>query len=505
MRRWFFGLCAVLTGLAPAQRSHGAEQQGPTYRPLAHYADENVSIELPASARMRLEGVSTFPLDRYGTTLDKNLFVLPNARVGVHAETRRNDWPAQFFFDYEHDLVTGTEVGVPEQAIGERLPNGVKSRAELRRLSLRAALPRIGLTVSGGYTMSHWGLGMMANDGAHGWTPGSARFSDPRSGDRVIRATIGSLPLTDYKISVRAAYDKVVGDDVLLDHDTAYQVIGSIMVGQGLPHNGGLYVVYRHQNSPFQRGFNVTAFDLTGSTMWDVDSIGRLTLSAEAAVVAGSTALSPSVDFPKHDILQIGTAWRAELNRGNHGLVFDLAFATGDENFDDRTQHSFKMDPNYEMGLLLFRQVMAAQSGRTTVTAADPALIGRPVPDLNRVPTGGSPTNTISIFPRAWWRSEQNLELYGGPLFAFTDVAYADPFNTRIGGGDPHNALGGSPGRFYGTELDLGARYHAFVSTAEVILGLEGGVLFPGNAFRKLGGGTMSEVFGGRFMIDCRL
>src|SRR5206468_2447107 len=84
---------------------------------------------------------------------------------------------------------------------------------------------------------------------------------------------------------------------------------------------------------------------------------------------------------------------------------------------------------------------------------------------------------------------DQNVEVYGGPLFAFSEAAYADPFNTRINGGDPHNALGGRPARFYGTELDLGTRYQAFVSTAEITLGLEAGVLFPGAAFHQLDGG----------------
>ena len=39
-------------------------------------------------------------------------------------------------------------------------------------------------------------------------------------------------------------------------------------------------------------------------------------------------------------------------------------------------QNAFRMDPNFEVGLLLFRHVLAAQTGRAPVTAGDPTLVG---------------------------------------------------------------------------------------------------------------------------------
>ncbi|HVM94919.1 MAG TPA: hypothetical protein VMT89_00965, partial [Candidatus Acidoferrales bacterium] len=503
MQRGIVLFGAVVLALVTASRV--IADDSPTYKPMARAENEEFALELPASLRTRLEGVSTFPLDRYGTTLDSNFFFLPQARIGAHVESRRDDWPVRLQFDYEHDVATGTENGAPRQEIGSRLPNGEKVHDEIRRLFLRITIPQTFLVIGGGYTLSHWGMGMLANDGAHGWTPGSARFSDPRSGDRVLRALISTTPLTDYGIVLRAAWDDVIGDDFLLDGDTAHQYIGSVSVGQGQRRNGGLYVVYRSQDSNLRRGFDATVFDLTGSDTYSIDGLGQFTLAAEGAIVTGSTTLGPTPDFHKHNLLQIGAVLRMSLDRGNHGGVFDFMFASGDENFDDKDQNAFKIDPNYEFGLLLFRQVMAAQTGRATVTASDPTLIGKPVPDLDRIPTGGSPSNTLAFFPRAWWRPEQGLEVYGGPMFALSDAKYADPFNTRINGGDPHNALGGKPGRFYGAELDIGSRYEMLVGTTELSFGLEGGVLFPGDAFHKLNGSTMSEVFGGRAVLECRL
>ncbi|MCX8071216.1 MAG: hypothetical protein N3C12_02015 [Candidatus Binatia bacterium] len=459
-----------------------------------------------AQYQTRLEGVSTFPIDRYGTTLESNFFFLPVLRVGMTAETKeRARRPYSLQLDYEHDLITGVEDGAPSDRLGAELPFGRKSHAELRRLFLRATVPSAFLVVGGGYTMSHWGLGLLANDGAHGWTKNNAYFGDPRSGDRVIRATIGTTPLTSANVVLRLAYDEVEGDDALLRRDDAQQYIGSVLVGSGLKHSAGLYVVYRTQDAKVRRGFDVVVYDIFARTARDLGFLGELTLAGEAAVIDGSTTLGPTVDFPKHDILQVGATVQARLDRQTHGLALDFLFASGDENFDDRDQNAFKVDPNYEFGLLLYRVVLAAQSGRTVVTAADPTLVGRPVPDLERIPTRGAPTNTIAIFPRAWWQVMEPLVLYGGPLFAWSDVDYADAFNTRLFGGEPHNALGGRPNRFYGTELDLGWRYVRNVRGFDFQLGAEGAVLFPGPAFRKLNGSTMGEVFLGRAMLEVRL
>lgn len=459
-----------------------------------------------AQYRTRIEGFSTFPLDRYGTTLGTNFAFLPVVRAGVRLEnidTAQRPYTLQF--DYEHDLVTGVGDGSPIDRLGAELPFGRKTHAELRRLFLRASVPAAFLVVGGGYTMSHWGLGLLANDGDHGWTKSNAYFGDPRSGDRVLRATVGTTPLTKANLVFRLAFDEVQGDDPLLRGDEAQQYIGSVLAGYGLRHSAGLYVVYRTQDARIGRGLDVVVYDAFARTSRDLGPFGEFTISGELAVINGRTTLGPTVDFPKHDILQIGATVQARLDNGTHGFALDFLFASGDENFDDKDQNAFKVDPNYEFGLLLYRVVTAAHTGRTVVTAADPTLVGRPVPDLERIPTRGGATNTVAVFPRVWWQVAEPMVVYGGPLLAWSDVDNADAFNTRLFGGEPHNALGGRPGRFYGTELDLGWRYFRTLRGFEFQLGAEGAVLFPGDAFRRLDGSTMDEVFLGRVLLDVRL
>ena len=49
-------------------------------------------------------------------------------------------------------------------------------------------------------------------DGAHGWKPGSARFTDPRGGDLVLRGFLGTGPHTGARIVATVAFDKVWDD-----------------------------------------------------------------------------------------------------------------------------------------------------------------------------------------------------------------------------------------------------------------------------------------------------
>ncbi len=503
--KWILGLLALAAAVPAAAQQESAVWAGDkkVYTPVVSFAGDEVSVELPASMRSRVEAVSAFPVDADGTKQTTKLAFLPQVRVGARLDSRPRDLPwFHLQFDYEHDLTTGTLSGSPGYA-GERLPYGEKEHTELRRLYARAILADT-IVIGGGYTMSHWGLGLLANDGAHGWTPGSARFTDPRSGDRVIRAAVGTTPLTDFKIVVGGAIDQVEHDDVLLPGDSAMQYILRGVVGEGLPTNGGIYLVYREQNSTQRRGFDVYVADVTASTTHKL-SIGSLTFATEGAVIWGRTSLAPNPDFVRHDLLQVAATGKISLDCGGYGGVFDVLYASGDQNVDDGDQNAFKVDPNYEFGLILFRQVLAAQTGRAVVTASNPTIIGRPVPDLDRVPTGGSPTNTIAFFPRAWVRPIDGWETYGGPMIALTEVRYADPFNSRLAGGQPHNALGGSPGSLWGVELDLGTRYRTLVYGSEWTAGLEGGVLFPGNAFDNGAGQSMGEVFAGRFLFEVRL
>src|SRR6185369_17699023 len=114
-------------------------------------------------------------------------------------------------------------------------------------------------------------------------------------------------------------------------------------------------------------------------------------------------------------------------------------------------------------GLLLFRYVHAAQTGRGVFTASNPELSAVPPLGVARLASRGGITNALAIFPRFWARPIAGLEGYGGVLFAAAPEKNTDALDTRIAGGSPRNALDARPGAYWGTEIDLGLRYRVIL------------------------------------------
>ena len=486
-------------GPAPAARLAGEAE---SYKPFAHLAlgSRCMELSLPVSLAGRLESVSRFPLDRYGTTFG-GPSASPEVRLGARFSSGMQWAPFALLGEAEVDLVTGIDAraaGVD----GQGYPGSEGLETQLRKLHARASLANL-LHLDVGAQTSHFGMGLISNDGAHGWQPGSTSFTDPRGGDRVLRAQLSTGPHTPLALALSLGADKVLGDDTLLAGDSARQFFGALVAGHGKPSSAGVSVVRRHQENADGRATDVTLIDATAKGTLEISG-AVLGLETEWALVKGTTDLGASVEHVQHDVLELGGAARASLDAGMLGAVLDFLYASGDQNPYDHAQNAFHADPNYAFGLLLFRQVMAAQSARTTATAADPQLSATPAQDLERVPTRGSATNTVAIFPKVRFRPLAGLEVYAGPLFAFANVPNTDPFNTQLAGGSPRSPLGGDAGRYLATELDLGVRYRAIVFGSEVTLGAEGGVLSPGSAFRALDDSKMGAVYGGRGTLRYR-
>jgi hypothetical protein len=509
MRR--IGWLAVLLLAAPAafaEEAPGAEQ------PLLQYRWGNWTLEAPISLAARGAYTSAFPVDAAGTSIPAGWAISPRLRLGLRLDSGAQWSSVALHAEYEQDVPTGTyDFRRPPEGVG--LPDSSGFYFPLRKAFLRATF-RQGIFLQAGVTTSHWGLGLVANDGAHGWTPGSAVFTDPRGGDRVLRGMLGTLPLTSLHIVATVGGDRVLEDPTLLwadqmfpgsglKDDTAYQVFGAVIFGYAQPTSAGVYVVQRWQTTSDGRVLNATVVDATGMLRRALGHGTVLQLGTELAWVTGTTDLSGTVANPNQTIEQLGGVLRAGFDFGPVGTVLDVLYASGDQNLADGDQNAFRANPNFDEGLLLFKQVLAGQTGRAPVTASTPKLVGEVPTGLERFPTRGSVTNTILIFPRLWGRPARSLEIYGGPLFAFADVAQIDPFNALIAGGAPRNALNGVPGNYLGTELDLGIRFHVMPASTALGIGLEGGALLPGSAFREASGLIMGPVYGGRLMVDYRL
>lgn len=485
-------LCAGLLGAPPVE-----------YEPLATIHNGGTVIQAQLHLASRVELASAFSVDLDGSEMSAEAATDVLARVGLSWNTRRALAPIGLGIKLEVDAITGIVHGAPTLE-GVALPNAQGTENVLREANLRVSLGRY-LHLIGGYMTSNFGMGLVANDGRRGWEPGNALFHDPRGGDRVLRVLLATGPVTDAGLTVGLGWDEVQADDVLLDSDKANQAVLAVRLGAGQKVSGGVYVAYRRQRADDGATLNGVAVDGTVRAEVGVGEDMTLVLEAEAVAVVGRTTLGPTTDIPAHDVTQLGGALRASLDAGSAGAVLDLLAASGDQNLDDAEQNAFKADSNYQLGFLLFRYVMASHSGRGAITASDAKLSGLPPHDIERFPTRGSMSNTISVYPRGWWRPVEGLEIYGGPLLAWTDVPLVDPLRTRFAGGSPRNAFEGQPGGYLGTEVDLGVRYRHFFSTTELTAALEGGAVFLGSAFQDAGGETPDAIWGARAMLSYRL
>ena len=470
------------------------------YVPLAHFEVGGILIEIPVALAERVNLIDSFPVDADGNLYEHDVAFNSQIEVGALIDTQEALGSLRILAEYEHEILSGVHTGGAEEdeAFALEQPDTHHLHTLVRKASLRVSAADVHFQA--GITTSSWGLGLVSNDGKNDWEPGSAAFVDPRGGDVVLRILGIVGPVTDAGILFGVGGDSVRHDDVLIEGDEATQLVGFVLAGAGQPNSLGAYMVMRRQDAEDGAFLDVQAVDLAGGYQIENGS-AVYRIDGEAVFIWGETSLGPSPDFPVHTVRQLGTAVRASASFGNVGAVLDFLFASGDNNPDDEFQTAMKADRNYEMGLLLYRYVNAAQSGRSAVTAYDPELTGYPSEDLDRLPTRGSVSNTIAFFPRGWWRPIDGLEIYGGPLIALAATDPTDPFHSRIAGGDPRNALNGDPGSYLGTEIDLGIRYHKVLAGTVLTLGIEGAILLPGSALVDADGNEMDSIMGGRAIV----
>jgi hypothetical protein len=478
------------------------------YRPFLRTRLFGLRLEAPLSVAARNTVYPAVPVDSVGTELSPEPELDVRARVGLRLDSEDRFGLLVFAAEFEFDAISGPVSGGDDgktEAIAPPLSD--ESGQALRKAYGRFSFGPF-VTLAGGYTTSHWGLGLVANDGAHGHTPGGGEFSDPRGGDRVLRGQVVTGPWSTERLLVSVAYDVVQDDDVTLSGDEATQVSAAVVVGHQRPNRVGVYVARRAQEARDGDETNVTVYDVHGRLEGKPVGQVKAFLESEAAFISGETDLGPTAEHPRHDVVQLGVATRFGLSQGRIGGVADVVYASGDQNFEDAEQNGFRADPNFEQGLLLYRGVMAAQTARAPVRAADPELVGYPSEDLDRLPSRGQVTNTVTFFPRAVYRPTDGLEIYGGPLFAWAEANLVDARETRLAGGEPHNALGGKPTAFLGTEYDVGLRYTALLGGTRLTLGAEGGYFVPGGAFASgsaAGVKPLDSASGGRVLAQWEL
>ena len=168
--------------------------------------DDTDEGKIYGQTRLVASQLSDFDVDAEGTQMGQNNWFDARLRIGANMP---------FFLG---TLETEWELNAP-QLFGDMwdIP-GIEDERQRDARMLQILPRKLSITtlagayqISAGLTTSHWGLGMLANDGAHPDWWGRSDF-----GDRVIRLRATRLPYESKRVErfTTLAVDLVVGDEI---------------------------------------------------------------------------------------------------------------------------------------------------------------------------------------------------------------------------------------------------------------------------------------------------
>ncbi len=535
----------ALAGVAHAQQSdpaaHGSaapitlrSSSATSPHPSGHSSappDEGVllRIAIPGEWQLRFVTLSNIPLattpgQTQPNTLGQNAYLemwfrfRPEISIG-------NSFRIVSQFDVARGILVGDstqQVELSRDARSTELSPFPLGAFDLRWLFLEYNSP-IGL-IRAGQQGSHWGLGIVANDGNHAQVFGDYRLGDVseriafatrpfgRNSDFVV-ALAGDLVYRD-RLARLMPYDVAVthgagepSQMVTLGGDTVWQGILSLFYQDHLCSTDcerkriGLYGVYRDWTNRLpgrEHDFlRAGVVDLYAHWEWPTpDGGAKIFAGGEFVGIFGRTNFARNAEFAEQDIVQFGGAVEVGVERAQRFRVnLSGGYASGDSNPLDGAQRRMTFNPDYRVGLIMFPELMAWQTARAATIGIDNRVLGRPTPGADLIPTSGGVANAVYFNPTAIVNFNRWIDARAGVVVGASTTDYVDPTQPNLYG-SAANYRGGNPrARDLGIELDLGlmARYPL---GAGLFLngGVQGGVMFPGHAFDNGVGESMPPL-----------
>jgi hypothetical protein len=389
------------------------------------------------------------------------------------------------------------------------------NRSILRELFVQWRLPFGMLRV--GQMQSMWGLGLLANSG----DDPVPDFYDKRFGDLVERIMFVSKLGGRFYLAV--AGDLVFRDEnaVLWDKDIAGQGVLSFFHKGNVKGNelfAGTYLVYRHQK--FDNDDRLRAFvaDIYAKYTWAFgEPKSTLSLEGEALLVYGDLRFAQGGGPPRAkngtDILQWASVGRvtSHIPKAKVKLSLDLGALSGDNDPTDGTATAFRADPDYQVGMILFQEVLGRMTALAPERVSDPSLVFKPPSGYKTFATSGSMTNAFFIYPVVHFLPIDGLDLALAFLWARALAPVASPYNSAENGGYPlgfrvqKDAWGNKKwdGKNLGFEINGSVGYTLKLPKSLALsFAVQGGYFRAQDAFDDAYGKSLGNVYKIRGLFD---
>jgi hypothetical protein len=435
-----------------------------------------VELETTGEARVELTETPDIQVDADGTKSGQGTVLDTRLRVGAAADfgewTVRTEW----------DLLSGQIAGDTWQ-IDDRYDE--RDRGEHRALTTDGIVPRElavegrmgSFQVAAGLQTSHWGLGLLANDGAHDNYFGRSDF-----GDRVLRvrattapfkrtpadgaATLPRLPADRAPVLLTVAVDSVVADDLARwsEGQGAYQAIAALQWLGPQRRSLGVYGVGRWQLEGDGRQTRVGVIDLYADWPAPIgDSGWTARAAAELAGVVGHTTRASSYQGRDGLVVQAGiAALQSSVHAPDDLFVARLhaGWSSGDRDPDDEVTADLGFDRDYDVGMVLFDEWRGAIEAGTSALLTDPQYAGKPPDGVDAVTTEGAFRRASYLQPMLETSPTPWVTLRVGAVVAFANTLESQPFYSARAGGEPRNHLDEpvQAGLALGSELDWSIR-----------------------------------------------
>ena len=500
------------------------------FSPAGSLADSGYSPEVKMMApglqwnaiagqyRLAMHHTGPFVLDRDGTSG-------PMRDWGEH----RVRWSPAFSWGrvgvkVEMDVVGGQLFGDHEDFSREHrrldrrdADRGVGFDGLMLREAYAQVVTPVGLLKLGQMT-SRYGLGILANSGADD----DSRFGVRRYGDVVDRVLLALKPFAPFTgrntwgdyLTLVLAGDLVYRDEnaVWADGDRAYMGNAGLFFRHPAFANG-LVFTYRTQEDDDGDELEAFVLNVNGSNRFtlagseEAGDLLALILGYEVVGLMGHTDRFQQLGSPEGLELQsLGGVGRLGLEVASLGLEAELevGYASGDGDPYDDESHAFFFDPDYNVGLIFFDEMLPLITARSVEISGDPANMETAPKGLDLIPSQERVTNALYYFPQVRYSlspASPFLEKVGvlvGALFLTTPTDFAHSYYTFENGGVAANHQGRPTDSSYlGTELLAGVRVKSWPWTDHLGFSfhLDQSYFLPGQALADAQGNAPDPVW----------